>query len=66
MATGIKKTKKQRTPKTSKGVHGGGGKVTLSPVQRVLIRNAFPKAFRIQQHKEPARQAFPEALRPKS
>ena len=37
MASQIKKTKKQRTPKTSKGIHGGGGKVTLTAVQKVLM-----------------------------
>lgn len=37
MASQIKKTKKQRKPKTSKGTHGGGGKVTLTAVQLVLL-----------------------------
>jgi hypothetical protein len=44
-------SKKPRTPKTSKGIHGGGGKVTLTPLQRVLIRNAHPKRFHLQDTK---------------
>ena len=52
MATKMKSSKKQRTPKTSKGIHGGGGRVTLSPVQRVLIRGAHPKAFSLRSDAE--------------
>ena len=38
MAGKMKKTKKQRSPKTSKGIHGGGGKVYgLTAVQLVLL-----------------------------
>lgn len=29
---------RRRTKKTSKGIHGGGGNVTLTPLQRILIR----------------------------
>jgi hypothetical protein len=29
--------KKQRTPKTSKGIHGGGGKTKLSTLQKALM-----------------------------
>ena len=28
---------KQRTPKTSKGIHGGGGKTYIDPLTRVLF-----------------------------
>lgn len=55
MATKQKSSKKQRTPKTSKGVHGGGGRVTLTQVQRVNIRGAFPKAFRLRSDAEQRR-----------
>jgi hypothetical protein len=38
MASKLKKTKKQRKPKTSKGIHGGGGKVHgFSEVDKVLL-----------------------------
>lgn len=37
MAGKLKSTKKQRAHKVSKGIHGGGGKTTLTPVQRVLM-----------------------------
>jgi hypothetical protein len=29
--------KKKRTPKTSKGIHGGGGRTTLTTLQKALI-----------------------------
>ena len=47
MATKQKSSKKPRTPKVSKRLHGGGGKVTLTPLQRVLIRNAHPRVFNV-------------------
>lgn len=37
MASKLKKTKKARKPKTSKGIHGGGGKVTLTAIQLVSM-----------------------------
>lgn len=52
MATKVKKTKSQRTPKTSKGIHGGGGRVSLSPLQRILIRGAQPKPFNLRSDAE--------------
>lgn len=52
MATKVKKTKASRKPKVSKGIHGGGGKVTLSPVQRVLLRGAQPKPFNLRSDAE--------------
>jgi hypothetical protein len=52
MATKQKSSKKPRTPKTSKGIHGGGGRVTLSPVQRVLIRGAHPRVFNLRPDSE--------------
>jgi hypothetical protein len=30
-------SKKKRTPKTSKGIHGGGGKVKLSVIEKALM-----------------------------
>jgi hypothetical protein len=42
MSTKQKSSKKQRTPKTSKGIHGGGGKVILSPLQKVLFAKRPP------------------------
>jgi hypothetical protein len=62
MATKVKKTKSQRTPKVSKGIHGGGGKVSLSPIQRVLIRGAAPKPFRLRSDSE-QRMAEAEAVK---
>lgn len=35
--TGGKGGKRKRTPKRSLGIHGGGGKVTLTRVQKVLL-----------------------------
>jgi hypothetical protein len=32
-----KKTQRPRKPKTSLGIHGGGGKVKLTEVQKVLL-----------------------------
>jgi hypothetical protein len=52
MATKQKSSKKQRTPKTSKGIHGGGGRVSLSPLQRILIRGAQPKPFNLRSDAE--------------
>lgn len=52
MATKQKSSKKPRTPKTSKRIHGGGGKVTLSPLQRVLIRGAQPRVFNLRSDAE--------------
>ena len=55
MATKQKSSKKPRTPKTSKKFHGGGGKVTLTPLQRVLIRGAHPRVFDLRDtRREPA------------
>lgn len=39
MAEKMKKTKKARKPKRSKGEHGGGGKVHMTELQKVLIVN---------------------------
>jgi hypothetical protein len=47
-----KTSKKPRTPKTSKKIHGGGGKVTLTPLQRVLIRGAHPRVFNLRDTRE--------------
>ena len=39
--------KKKRTPKTSKGINGGGGKVrTLTPVEKVLLGKGLARSFR--------------------
>ena len=38
--------KKKRTPKTSKGVHGGGGKVRLDAVQKVLLGGGLAQTFK--------------------
>lgn len=32
-------SKKKRTPKKSQGKNGGGGKVKLTPLQKVLVAN---------------------------
>ena len=37
MATQGKNSKRPRKPKTSKGIHGGGGKAQLDAVQLVLL-----------------------------
>lgn len=37
---------KKRKPKTSKGVHGGGGKVRLTEVQKVLNGGGALAAFK--------------------
>lgn len=52
MATKQKSSKKQRTHKVSKGIHGGGGRVHLSTLQRVLIRGAQPKPFNLRSDAE--------------
>lgn len=41
MATG----KSKRKPKTSKGIHGGGGKVRLSEVQKALLGRGLCESF---------------------
>lgn len=37
MASKMKQSKKPRKPKTSKGIHGGGGKVSLTAIQLALL-----------------------------
>lgn len=40
-------SKRKRTPKTSKGIHGGGGKVrTLTAVEKVLLGKGLARSFR--------------------
>lgn len=39
MAQKEKKTKASRAHKESKGKHGGGGKVKLTPIQKILLVN---------------------------
>lgn len=39
--------KKKRNPKTSKGINGGGGKVSLSELQKALLgKGAFDRLLR--------------------
>lgn len=40
-----KKSKKARAHKVSRGEHGGGGKVALSEVQKVLVSAGKPKGL---------------------
>lgn len=37
--------KKKRTPKVSKGIHGGGGKTSLGEVQKVLMGKGRFRTF---------------------
>lgn len=41
MAKQAKSSKKQRAHKVSKGIHGGGGKVRLNEVQKVLLNGGL-------------------------
>lgn len=41
MPSKMKRTKKPRKPKTSKGIHGGGGKVSLTALQLVLMNKGM-------------------------
>ena len=38
--------KKKRTPKKSKEIHGGGGKVKLTPIQKILMGKGLVDATR--------------------
>lgn len=38
--------KRKRTPKTSQGIHGGGGKTTLSETQKALMGKGRVASFR--------------------
>lgn len=37
MAGKMSNSKRKRTPKTSKGIHGGGGKVRLTELEKALM-----------------------------
>lgn len=38
--------KKKRTPKVSAGINGGGGKVTLTTLQKALLGKGLVQSFR--------------------
>lgn len=42
---------KSRTPKTSKGIHGGGGKTTLDPITKVLLGGGAYRSIKNQRTK---------------
>ena len=37
---------KKRASKTSKGIHGGGGKTTLTPLQKALMGKGSLRSFK--------------------